>query len=302
MLIYIKLILTAMFWGGTFIAGRIVSEQENIPAFSIAFWRFAMASVLLIALVFKIEKTLPPVTRRDLLPLALLGLTGILIYNVCFFRGLKVIQAGRASLIIATCPIFIYIFTWLFFRDKSSSSPAFTRSRVMQIAGILISVIGAMVVISRGDLNEIIHGGLGRGELYIFGCVMCWVAYSLIGKKVMGTYSPLVTVTYSCIVGTVGLLLPACLEGMVTQVGSYSLISWLSIAYLGVFGTVIGFVWFYQGVKTIGPVKTALFINFIPIFAILEGYLILHEEVSISLAAGGLLVIAGVYLTNLKTA
>jgi drug/metabolite transporter (DMT)-like permease len=76
------------------------------------------------------------------------------------------------------------------------------------------------------------------------------------------------------------------------------MVDWLSICYLGIFGTVVGFVWYYQGVERIGPTKAGLFINFVPIFAILFSFLILKEEITISLAAGAVLVISGVYLTN----
>ncbi|MHC4565703.1 MAG: DMT family transporter [Planctomycetota bacterium] len=73
---------------------------------------------------------------------------------------------------------------------------------------------------------------------------------------------------------------------------------WLCISYLGIFGTVIGFVWYYQGVERLGPTKAGLFINFVPIFGILSAFLILREQVTFSLAIGAVLVISGVYLTN----
>jgi len=82
---------------------------------------------------------------------------------------------------------------------------------------------------------------------------------------------------------------------------SHSFLDWLCISYLGVFGTVIGFVWYYQGVERIGPTKAGLFINFVPISAILCAFFILKEPITLSLAIGAVLVISGVYLTNRKT-
>jgi drug/metabolite transporter (DMT)-like permease len=75
-------------------------------------------------------------------------------------------------------------------------------------------------------------------------------------------------------------------------------VDWLCIFYLSVFGTVIGFVWYYQGVERLGPTKAGLFINFVPIFAILSALLILGESVTLSLAVGAAMVISGAYLTN----
>ena len=285
--IYVKLLLTTLFWGGTFVAGRVVSQ--NVGPFSIAFQRFAIASLFLILLTLKTEGRLPVLKKPQILPVILLGLTGIFTYNVMFFKGLKIIEASRASLIIATSPVFITVFSAVFLKEKIN---------LIKGIGIVISVSGAIVVISKGNIGQIFRIGLGLGELYIFCCVFSWVAYSLIGKAVMKTLSPLASVTYSSIVGAIALFIPACFEGMLQNFRHQSLLDWSCISYLGIFGTVIGFVWYYEGVQHLGPTKAGLFINFVPIFAILCAFIILQEPITISLLVGAVLVISGVYLTN----
>jgi drug/metabolite transporter (DMT)-like permease len=287
MKIYLKLLLTAIFWGGTFVAGRFVAQ--NVGPYSIAFLRFTIASILLLLLTWRIEGRLPRPKKSQIIPVILLGMTGIFIYNVMFFKGLKIIEAGRASLIVATCPIFITICSAIFLKEKINA---------VKSIGIIISVCGAMIVISKGNIYQIFECGLGLGELYIFCCVLSWVAYSLIGKVVMKNLSPLVSVSYSSTVGAIALSFPAFFEGLPRNISSQSMPDWLCISYLGVFGTVIGFVWYYQGVERIGPTKAGLFINFVPISAILCAFLILREPITTSLAAGTALVISGVYLTN----
>ena len=287
MKIYLKLLLTALFWGGTFVAGRLVTQ--NVGPYSIAFLRFTIASILLLLLTWRIEGKLPELKKSQIMPVILLGIIGIFIYNVMFFKALKIIEAGRASLIIATCPIFITICSTIFLKEKINP---------VKGLGIVISVCGAIIVISKGNINRIFDGGLGLGELYIFCCVLSWVAYSLIGKAVMKNLSPLASVSYSATVGAIALLLPAFFEGLAQNIASQSALDWLCISYLGVFGTVIGFVWYYQGVERIGPTKAGLFINFVPISAILCAFFILREPITPSLAAGAVLVISGVYLTN----
>jgi drug/metabolite transporter (DMT)-like permease len=287
MKIYLKLLLTALFWGGTFVAGRLVTQ--NVGPYSIAFLRFTIASILLLLLTWRIEGKLPKLKKSQIMPVILLGITGIFIYNIMFFKGLKIIEAGRASLIIATCPIFITICSAIFLKEKISP---------VKVLGIVISVCGAIIVISKGNINRVFEGGLGLGEFYIFCCVLSWVAYSLIGKAVMNNLSPLASVSYSSVVGAVALSVPAFFEGLAQNIASQSAIDWLCISYLGVFGTVIGFVWYYQGVERIGPTKAGLFINFVPISAILCAFFILREPITPSLAAGAVLVVSGVYLTN----
>jgi len=287
MKIYLKLLLTAIFWGGTFVAGRLVAQ--NVGPYSIAFLRFTIASILLLLLTWRIEGKPPKLQKSQIIPVILLGIIGIFIYNVMFFKALKIITAGRASLIIATCPIFITICSAIFFKEKI---------RLVKGIGIAISVCGAIIVISKGNLRGIFEDGLGLGELYIFCCVLSWVTYSLIGKVVMKNLSPLASVSYSATVGAIALLVPALLEGLVQNIVNQSALDWLCISYLGVFGTVIGFVWYYQGVERIGPTKAGLFINFVPISAILCAFFILNEPITLSLATGAVLVISGVYLTN----
>jgi drug/metabolite transporter (DMT)-like permease len=203
-IIYLKLLVTAILWGGTFIAGRVVAR--DVGPFSAAFLRFAVASLFLLFITYKVENRLPPVSKAQVIPLILLGMTGVFAYNVFFFKGLKIIHAGRASVIIASNPVFIALFASYLFKEKLSLS---------QFAGIIISVSGAIVVISRGNPLEMFKGNIGLGEVFIFFCVLSWVAYSLLGKVVMKDLSALVSVSYSSVVGAVGLSIPAYLEGIV---------------------------------------------------------------------------------------
>jgi len=96
-------------------------------------------------------------------------------------------------------------------------------------------------------------------------------------------------------------LLPAALhEGLANRIGGYSLQSWACLAYLGICGTVLGFIWYYEGIRRIGPTRAGLFINFVPISAILMAFAVLDEPLTASLVAGTALVTAGVVLANRK--
>jgi drug/metabolite transporter (DMT)-like permease len=284
---YTKLLLMALCWGGTFIAGRVLAR--SVGPFSGAFLRFAVASLCLSAIVLRHEKALSRPSVKHVLVLLLMGMTGIFSYNVFFLKGLKLIEAGRASIIIACNPIFIALMSAVFFRERLNG---------LKLTGIVVSVSGAITVIARGDLSALLAGGFGWGEVYIFGCVASWVAYSLLGKAVMSSLSPLLAVTYSSVAGTL-CLLPAALMEDLKRAAAYPLDAWVSIFYLGFFGTVLGFVWYYQGIQRIGPVRAGLFINFVPVFALLLAFLILKEPVTPSLLIGAVLVSSGVYLTTL---
>lgn len=288
-MIYIKLLLTALFWGGTFIAGRIATAEVS-PYFA-AFTRFAIASLPLL-LIAKATGQLVKIKFSQLVIILLLGFTGVFAYNIFFFKGLKLVNAGRAGVIIGANPILIAILAAVFFKEKLTW---------LRTGGIIISITGAIIAISQGDLANISNGKVGIGELYILVCAASWVAFSLIGKPLTAKLSSITIITYSVAAGAFFLFIPACFDGFERNLASCSLKSWIAIAYLGVFGTAIAFVWYYQGIKQIGPTKAGIFINFVPISAILLAFLILAEPISPSLAIGAVLVTAGVYLTNKKS-
>jgi drug/metabolite transporter (DMT)-like permease len=286
-LIYIKLLLTATFWGGTFIAGKVIAQ--SVHPVNAAFLRFTIAAICLLILVRKSEGRLPRLHSGQILPVILLGLTGVFAYNTLFFSGLKHIEAGRASLIIANNPIIISLLSVVIFKE---------RLNWIKGMGICVSVAGAMVVISHGRIVDVAGYSVGMGELLIFGCVLSWVAYSLIGKVALESLSPLVAVAYSALVGAVLLTVPAFYCGIAEEICGYKILDWVSLTYLGFFGTVLGFFWYYQGIERIGPMRASVFINFVPISAIILSFFMLNESITPSLLVGGAMVIIGVYFTN----
>jgi len=286
---YLKLLLTAFFWGGTFIAGKGLAG--HVHPFCAAFLRFTIASFFLVILVVKQEGGLPRIYGRDALLIFLSGLTGIFAYNLFFFSGLTMINANRAALIIATNPIFITLFSAAIFKERLTP---------LKILGLALSVSGALIIITGGNIGQIFKTGIGRGEMAIFGCVISWVSYSLLGRPLTGRFSALVSVCYSSLAGTLMLFFPAVSKDLFAALPGYGMLEWGSLFYLGLFGTVLGFYWYYQGIKEIGPTKSGVFINFVPVSALILSYLILNEPITKQILAGAGLVVTGVYITNIS--
>lgn len=284
---YLQLVLTAIIWGGTFIAGRVV--VEDIGAFSAAFMRFAIAVLCLMLIASRLEGGLTKLKLRQLPQVVLLGFSGVFAYNIFFFLGLQTISAGRAALIVALNPIAIALISALIFGERLT---------LLKLLGIVTSLLGAAIVIGKGNPLDLLAGGLQQGDLYLFGCVASWVVYTLVGKQVMGALSPLVATTYACLIGAVALFPPALYNGLVQDLQQLSLVSGLGILYLGLFGSALGFSWYYAGVRAIGAAKASIFINLVPVAAILLAAVLLKEPVTLALAIGGGLVIAGVLCTN----
>ena len=284
---YTKLTLTMIFWGGTFVSGRMLAG--HVSPFSAAFLRFLTAAIVLLIVLYRQNGGFPSVPRRLLLPVFCLSLTGVFSYNILFFWGLQSIDASRASVIIANNPIFIAVFASLIFKERLG---------LVKSLGIPVSVAGAVIAISKGDVAGLLEGAFGWGDVMIFGCVFSWVAFSLVGKTVVAQMQPLAAITYASAMGSILLLLPAIIDGLVENIGNYTVLAWGNILFLGIFGTALGFVWYYQGIGHIGATRAGLFINLVPISAIIMAFLLLDESITLSLLIGTVLVLSGVYLTN----
>jgi drug/metabolite transporter (DMT)-like permease len=288
--VYLKLVLVALFWGGTFIAGRIVAPA--MPHMIAAAGRFAVACMLLVLLAYKLEGGLPRLTRQQLLATFALGLTGIFLYNLCFFAALSRMPAGRTALIVALNPIVVALALAMFFGERLGA---------LKWSGIGIAFAGAAIVITRGDLAGALHDisqSLGTGELLMFCAISGWAAYTIIGRHALKGLSPIAATTYASLWGLALLAVGAAFEWPALDSRALSWQVLTSILYLGVCGTVIGFIWYYEGIKAIGPARTAVFNNLVPVFGITFGAVVLGEPILISMIVGGLLVILGVSLTN----
>ena len=289
MLTYVSLILTMLFWGGTFIAGR--SLAGSVSPVSSAFLRFAIATVVLGLIVRLVEGriVLPP--PKQWFSLLILGLSGVFAYNILFFTGLQFIEAGRASLIIALNPLVISLLAVVFLGERLA---------LRQVGGVLLSLAGAVLVISNGAPARLLSGSFGWGELAILGCVISWVTYSLVGRSVLKALSPLTSVFYSSLIGSLLLAWPALADGLIAKLPCIASKDWLSLAFLGVCGTAIGFSLYYQAIRKIGASRAGVFINLVPLFAIFLSWLLLDETIDGAVIGGGLVLMVGVSLTNFK--
>jgi drug/metabolite transporter (DMT)-like permease len=288
--LYLKLTMVALMWGGTFVAGRALAGELSPLAASTA--RYGIAVLALLFLSHKIEGGLPRLNLQQIVLTIILGATGVFLYNVFFFSALAQMPASRTALFVAFNPIAVATVMFIVTRQRLDG---------IRILGITIALVGALVVISRGDLIGTIYdlgSSFGIGELSMLAGVLSWTAYTIVGRKALGTMSPLASTTYAAIWGF--LMLVGCLA-FANPTTAFDNATWMSvgtIAYLAICGTAIPFVWYYQGVQELGAERAAVFTNLVPVFGVLLGFILLNEPLSLSMLVGGALVLGGVTLTN----
>lgn len=288
--------LTTFFWGGTFVAARYAVGEA--PPFFAASCRFIIASIVLVSLTAwyaRRDKVSFPVPQklRQLAGLFCLGLTGVFLYNAIFFTGLKLTTATNGALIVSINPIITAVLSALWLREKVS---------LTQAAGLLLSLLGVAIVIAKGSLGVIANLSFNRGDLIMLGAPLCWAIYSMLGKKLLSTFTPLAATAYASVFGAL-LLTPAAFLEHAAIGGAtpgFSWLGWLAILQLALLGTVVGFVWWYQGVQQIGTARAAAFVNLVPLFGALQAALFLGERLIAAQLFGGLLVILGVYWGSRK--
>jgi drug/metabolite transporter (DMT)-like permease len=284
-IVYLKLVLVALFWGGTFISTRVASQVFS--PFSGAAIRYLIALVFLIPLAFSENRRMLMVEKDQLWILLLLGFSGIFAYNYFFFKGLKTIPASRGALLVALNPTIVMLLSSLIHKERVTGR---------QLIGIFISLIGVTFVISRGNLTQLLSS-FAVGDLFMLGCPVTWAIYTLAGRTALKRTTPLQASSWASFSGCIMLLIGAMSEPLPTEVPGKV---WIALAYLGIFGTVLAFVWYYEGIRKIGATRTSIFNNLVPVFAVLLSVLILKEQVSWYTWLGGALVISGVLFVNRK--
>jgi drug/metabolite transporter (DMT)-like permease len=288
---YLKLVVTMVIWGGTWVAGRYA--VLGAPPLGIAVWRFLIAGAALLALVAVRHGGLPRPTRREWLLILGLGSTGIFLYNLCFLYGLQRLAAGQAALVVALNPVMIALAAAAWLGERLTPRKA---------AGSAIALAGCLTVIGHGSPLAPLAGDVGRGELLIVGCALFWAIYTLIGRHATKTLSALVVTAYSTVAGWALLLATALVDQPAALLPDYTPLVWGCILFLALLGTTLGFTWFNAAVAHIGAARASIFINLVPVAAVLQGAWLLDERLGFSVLVGGALVLVGVVLTQQQPA
>lgn len=287
---YIKLATVTMIWGGTFVAGRFLSGAlDPLLAASL---RFVLASLALLGFMGLARIPLSRPNLRQMGQLAVLGFFGIFFYNLCFFYGLHYINASRASLIVALNPAVIGLASWWLFKERLGAS---------KIMGIAMCLAGAAtVIVSRNPQVLNAQANAWRGDVLIFGCVAGWGVYSLFSRGLNQSLGPLQTVTWSILLGPLMLFLTTLGMGRFSleAIGSLHWPQALSLMYLGVLGSALAYIGYYDGIRRIGATRSGVFIALNPLTAVICGALLLDEQLTLPMLIGGAVILLGIYLCN----
>jgi drug/metabolite transporter (DMT)-like permease len=282
----VQLLLIVTIWGANFAV--VKAALAEIAPLTFAAVRFTGASLLTLALAWVVERDLT-IARKDWGSVLGVGLLSGFLYQVLFIQGQARTQAGNASLILSTVPIFVALMgTWM----------GSERLSMRNWIGIGISFVGIVLLITGGASAVGLSGSTLPGDLLILGCTLTWSAYTVLSSPLMRRYSALNLTAWMMVSSTPPLVLIAIPELRSTQWQTISTPSWLGLLYSTVLAIAVGYVIWNLGVKQLGSTRTAAYKYLAPVVTVVVARLFFGEILQPLQAIGALAILLGVALAR----
>ncbi len=281
--VYLLVMASAFFWGANFVlAGYVLND---LPPLWAAALRFLLGAALMFAISgFRREEVLS-LARRHAPAYVMLGTVGIVLFNVFFFYALQTTSAANAALIMATNPLLTTLLAAAILGER----PA-----MRHLAALPVALIGVGVVIVHGDVSQLTALKVSRGDLLMLVANTAWALYNVLARRYMPQASPLGNTTWVMSVGAALLFGVALASGApVAALGGKAA---LALALMAVGGTVLAYLFWTIGIMRLGAARTSIFLNLVPVFAMLLG-MAFGTTPTMAQLAGGALVLGAVTLS-----
>ena len=286
---YLLLTLTTLFWSGNMVLGRAI--RDDIPPFSLAFWRWAIALALTLPFALPHLRTQWPLLKRSWRAVIALGLLGVGGFNTLAYIALQYTAATNAVLLNSFIPIATIALSWAFLKKRLSP---------LEWLGVLLSLSGVMSIVARGELTTLTGLSLNIGDLWMLGAVLVWALYTIgLQWRPAGVHPMLMLAAFTS-VGLLALAPAYAWEIMHGRLINISPASLASMAYIGLFPGFLGYVFYNRAVGEVGASKASLFIHLMPVFGVLLSALFLDEIPQSYHFIGIALIFSGIFLTTFR--
>ena len=288
----VSLLLMALIWGVNYTSVKYATSVIEPLAFNGVRVTLAAISLVLIAQVATRVFTIEPEGwpgARDAIALVLLGMLGNGVYQILFVEGIARTRAGDAALLISAAPAFIAIIGRLRGTEQVSSRG---------VVGIALSILGmGFVVIGTTNADGDRRATL-LGDSLLLISSLCWSIYTVYLQPYTHRTGGVHLSALTMVGGMVPLLAVAAPAMLATDWTHVPTLAWGSLAYSGFFALVIAYLFWYAGVRVLGPTRTAMYANLQPIFAVAVASLVLGEVITGWQVAGAISIITGLVLTR----
>lgn len=285
-LAYVLLLLAILIWGFAYVVTK--SGLDAVPPMMFALLRYAVASLLLVPLALARGgfRRLPhPVPWKTLV---LMAIAGVALYYVLFNLALAYTSASQTALIQSAFPAIVAIMAVVWLRERV------TRQR---FAGIGLAIVGVVLIVAMQD-DAVARNPL-LGNVLAFASVLSWSAYTILAKRISDA-DPIAITAVISLIGTVMLVPAVLIEQADVALSSIPAGGWLAILYLGGLASAAGYLLYNRALRDIDASLVGAFINLSPVIGVVSGVLVLGEALTTAAIIGGVMVLAGVWLSSRK--
>lgn len=285
---YLMLSLMALFWAANIVLGRYVAG--HVPPFALTFLRWAGTFLVVAPFAWPHMQRDWPTMRRHLPLLLMLALTGFAFNNALSYWGLQHTQALNALLIQSSGPLFVALWSLMLFGVRLSW---------MQAGGILVSLLGVLVIILRGDLAALAAIQVNSGDISFAGALFVFGLYSALMPK-RPKINPLSLIAFTTGTGAVMLIPLVGWEISSGDVLKFDTLTVSTLVFVVIFPSTLAYIFFNRGIELIGPNRAAPFFHLVPVFGSAMAILLLGEKLELFHLAGYALVLVGIFTASRK--
>jgi drug/metabolite transporter (DMT)-like permease len=242
--------------------------HELMPPVTLASWRWGVALCVLLPFALGPMIRERAILRRRWKILLVLGVLGVGSFNTLVYIGLSSTTATNGLLLNSAIPVLIVLLGWLFLGQRVT---------LRQALGILVSLCGVAAIVFKGELGQLLELRLSQGDLWVFAAMVVWAVYTLLLRRTPAGLSPIAFL------------------GVTVAIGFAANLPFL-IAYVGVFPSVIAYLFWNRAVAEVGARRSGMFVHLMPVFGALLAYAFLGESLHGYHLAGIALILAGITL------
>jgi drug/metabolite transporter (DMT)-like permease len=283
---YLLLVLTTLMWAGNAIASRLAVGHVSPMALTSLRW---IAVCLIMPVIFRRELVQhAPVLKRKWKLIVLMGCVGFTAFNTMMYIAAHHTTAINIGIVQGSIPVIVLIGALLVYG---------TPIRALQIAGVAITILGVVMVATKGDANVLASLAFNIGDLWMIVACFFYAGYTIALRErpqIPGLVFFTAVAIIACLVS-----LPLLAWEIAAGIAFWPTTQgWFIVLYVALFPSLLSQIFFMRGVDTIGPGRAGVFVNLVPVFAALLAVLILTEPFEWYHAVALALVLGGIWLAE----
>ena len=289
-LAYTLLVAATFVWSANFIVGKL-STLFQVPPLSLNFYRWFIVWFVILPFTYKEIFTKFFVIKKNIGLFIILGITGISVFNSVVYFALNYTQVINAVLMISVIPVIVIFLSSILKIEKFN---------LFQLLGLVVSLTGVLIIISKADLNKILSLSFNKGDIWMLVAVFSWALYSTLLKKRKLPFTHLSLLQIFITIGLVFLVPQYLGEHFTGKEINFNKAFFLILAFVVIFPSVFAFYAWQKAIELIGPNRSSIFLHLMPLFGAIMAIIIFKQKFEMYHFIGAGFIVSGIYLSNQK--